>query len=296
MQPPSMFLPGASGLPLDEALSSFSAQGYARLGRMVSDAGLEALRARADELMLGQVAYPGLFFQMDAPTGNYGDLTYGRGWQGPSLEYRKLEKLELDPLFFAYLSGAPLERVARRLILGEIVLYRATLFSKSAGGGSDLPWHQDGGNFWGLDRDPFLQIWTALDDAPEGGGCVEVLPGSHLHGLASPGGGVVQPDMLALRQAEASALRLPARAGEVLLLHNHLWHRSARSTSGKPRRALTVCYMTAETRCMRKRREKRRWVSVFPAATGERHDPGAGVGSGVPGAGEQAAGATEAEG
>ena len=73
-----------------------------------------------------------------------------------------------------------------------------------------------------------LQLRASMDR------CVEVFPGSHKHGLASPGGGVVQPDMIARRQAEAHVLHLPAKAGEMLLLHNHLWHRSARSESGKP--------------------------------------------------------------
>lgn len=51
----------------------------------------------------------------------------------------------------------------------DLTLYRAILMNKHAGGGSDLPWHQDGGDFWGLDRDPVLQIWTAMDDAPSTG-------------------------------------------------------------------------------------------------------------------------------
>ena len=80
----------------------------------------------------------------------------------------------------------------------DITLYRAFLMNKHAGGGSDLPWHQDGGEFWGLDRDPSLQIWTALDDAPFGGGCVEVLPGTHRGGLATPLGGVVPANKLEL--------------------------------------------------------------------------------------------------
>ena len=44
--------------------------------------------------MLGRVTYPGLFFQHDTTTGNYQDLEFGKGWQGPSLNYRKIEKLE----------------------------------------------------------------------------------------------------------------------------------------------------------------------------------------------------------
>jgi phytanoyl-CoA hydroxylase len=137
--------------------------------------------------------------------------------------------------------------------------------NKHAGGGSNLPWHQDGGDFWGLDRDPTLQIWTAIDDSPLHGGCVEVAPGSHRGGLATPLGGVVPRDILDAAGAEDRALALPAVSGEVLLLHNHVWHRSARSATGQPRRALSVCYMDAATHCRRKKRQPRTFVRVFAA-------------------------------
>src|SRR5690606_31310518 len=125
-----------------------------------------------------------------------------------------------------------------------------------------LPWHQDGGDFWGLDREPLLTVWTALDDAPLDGGCVEVLSGSHEAGLVTRNGGVVPPNHVAAADADARALALPARAGEVLLLHNHVWHRSGTSRPGHPRRALSVCYMDGETRCRRKKRAPRAFLRV----------------------------------
>ena len=128
-----------------------------------------------------RVRHEGLFFQRDSATGRYEDLEFAKGWQGPSPEYRKIEKLELDPLFRAWMKNALFERIARRLIAGPIALYRAVLFTKSAAGGTALPWHQDGGRFWGLDRSPELQIWTALDDCPVDAGCVEVR-GRQSHG------------------------------------------------------------------------------------------------------------------
>src|SRR5262249_51858366 len=156
-----------------------------------SEAALEAMRARSDDLMLGRVTYPGLFFQLDTTTGSYDDLTFGRGWEGPSLNYRKIEKLEVDPIFRAWIENPLFEKIARRMAEGDIAIYRALIFGKAATGGTLLPWHQDGGSFWGLDRDPELQIWTALDDAPVDGGCVEVIDKSHRDGLATPLGGMV---------------------------------------------------------------------------------------------------------
>ena len=272
-----MLLPNAIDIDLEGSLAHFAEHGYARLGRVASEDALVALRARADDVMLGRVVIPGLFFQLDADTGRYEDLTYGQGYQGPSLNYRKIEKLERDPLYREWLENALFERVARALIdtnalvgdestlasTSDIVIYRALLFAKSAAGGTPLPWHQDGGKFWGLDRDPTLQIWTALDDAPEEGGCLEVLPGSHIDGLATPLGGVVPANIVSARDAESRFVSLPARAGEVILIHNYTWHRSGLNRTGRARRAFTVCYMNATTRCLRKKKAPRDFVRVF---------------------------------
>jgi hypothetical protein len=247
----------------EEAVAHYGAHGWARLGRVLDDAALEALRARADAMMLGEVTYPGLFFQHDAASGRYEDLSYGEGWQGPMLAYRKIEKIELDPLFRGVVEHPAYEPIVRAVIPGDVVIYRAVLMTKSAAGGTYLPWHQDGGAFWGIDRDPVLQIWTALDDAPREAGCVEVLDGSHARGLVTPNGGVVPADFVRAAEADARATPLPAKAGEALLIHNHVWHRSGANTTGRPRRAVTVCYMTAETRCVRKKRAPRAFFPVF---------------------------------
>ncbi len=253
----------ASGMDIEGPLAHFTEHGWARLGRVASEETLAALRERADAIMLGRVGHDGLFFQLDTESGRYDELTFGRGWEGPSRNYRKVEKLEKDPLFRAWIENALFERIARTRIDGPIAVYRVLLMTKSAQGGTHLPWHQDAGVFWGLDRNPELQIWTALDDAPVEAGCVEVLDGSHARGLATPLGGVVPDDVVRARGADGLALPLPAKAGEALLLHNLTWHRSGINTTGRPRRALTVCYMSAATRCMRKRKAPRSFVRVF---------------------------------
>lgn len=253
----------AAAIDVPAAIAHFRRHGWARLGRVAGPRALERLRARAEDIMMGRVVHEGLFFQRDSPTGRYEELVFGRGWEGPSLEYRKIEKLELDPCFRAWLENAVFERVARALLGDAVALYRATLFTKSAQGGTVLPWHQDGGSFWGLDRDPELQIWTALDDAPAESGCVEVVDASHLGGLATPLGGTIPRDRLAEKHADERVTVLPAEAGEVLLIHNYLWHRSGRNTTGLPRRAFTVSFIDAATRCTRRRRAPRTFVRVF---------------------------------
>jgi hypothetical protein len=247
----------------EPALAHFAERGYAGLGRVLSAPGLRRLTAHADALVLSDQAVPGIFYQHDSGTGRYDDLVFGAGWVGPSRAYRKLEKLELDPAFRTWIENPLFARIGAAVLGSDVSLYRAVLWNKAAQAGMELLWHQDDGRFWGLDRAPCLQIGTALDDAPREAGCVEVVPGSHRNGLATPEGGTV-PDVCALAQgAEAQALALPVRAGEALLLHNHVWHRSGRNTSPAPRRAISIAYLDGATRCTRRRREPRQFERVF---------------------------------
>jgi phytanoyl-CoA hydroxylase len=244
-------------------VAHYREHGWAHVPNVVPKDTLEALRARADDVMHGRVVHEGLFFQLDTRSGNYGDLAFGDGWQGPSDNYRKIEKLEKDPVFRAWINDPFVERIVRAVIDGDVTLYRAILMTKAAHGGTVLPWHQDAGKFWGLDRDPPIQIWTALDDAPIEAGCVEVLPGSHAKGLVTPLGGLVPAPAVEAADAERRAVRVPARAGDLLVIHNHVWHRSGVNTTDHTRRAFSVCYMSAATKCTRTKRAPRTFTRVF---------------------------------
>ncbi len=244
-------------------VSEYRARGFAHVPGVVPRETLEQLRRRAGEIMHGRVSYPGLFFQLDTTTGAYEDLEFGTGWRGPSDNYRKIEKLELDPVFRAWIGNPFFERIVRAVVGDAVSIYRAILMTKAARGGTVLPFHQDAGKFWGLDRDPPIQLWTALDDAPIEAGCVEVLEGSHVRGLATPLGGLVPDAMVREAGAEQRATKVPARAGDVIVLHNLAWHRSGTNRTDRPRRAFSVCYMSAETKCLRKKRAPRAFLRVF---------------------------------
>ena len=89
----------------DHLEARFEKEGYVRLGRLLSDDELSALCRRSDDLMLGNVVIDGIVFQLDPESRRYGNLPGGTaGPSQPSLGYRRIDELHLDPLFLAYMQ------------------------------------------------------------------------------------------------------------------------------------------------------------------------------------------------
>ncbi len=255
--------PQAEQLDIPSALQAFQKQGFARLGPVFSSAAVAQLVAASQRLTQSESPVPGVFYQHDSPTGRYEDLAFNAGWVGPSSRYRKLERLERVPIFLAWLQNPLFRRLTRAALGDAVFLYRAVLWNKAPSVGMAVPWHQDDGKFWGLDRPPTIQVWTALDHATPESGCLEVVPGSHLGGLASSEGGTVTEAALLSQDAASRAIALPAEPGECILVHNHTWHRTGRNTTAVPRRAISVSFLDEHTRCTRKRRQPRVFRRLF---------------------------------
>jgi ectoine hydroxylase-related dioxygenase (phytanoyl-CoA dioxygenase family) len=175
------------------------------------------------------------------------------GHKRATLEYRKIQMLELDPLFMAYMQRPLFREICAHVYGPEVPIacFRAMFMNKPAGKGRLLPWHQDRWNF--LDRDPLVTVWTALDPATIANGCVQIIPGSHARGVinpASPSGFLEQP-MVDQHIALKDIVHLELKAGEVALLHNWLLHSSDVNKTKTARRAFSVCYLDARTRSQR---------------------------------------------
>lgn len=231
--------------------AQFEAEGYLRLGQVASDSQLATLQERMDAIMLGRIRYPGMYFQLDSATGAYGDVPSGGEWEVATLAYRKIEKLERDPEFLRYLQHPLFRAICQRAYGESVSVYRSMFMNKPAKQGTVLPYHQDGGEQWGLDRDPLITIWTALDKATAENGCMQVIPGSHKLGLLSKFGHTITAEQEGEYAKDEDSVFLEAEAGEVILLHNWLLHRSGVNSIERPRRAFSVCYMDGATRSVR---------------------------------------------
>jgi len=233
----------------DEQLRHFEQYGYLQLGTVLDESQLDALRRRLDAIMLGEIRNPGLQFQLDTG-GAYEALADPvAGLPEKTLGYRKVQGLETDPLFLELIQR-PLFRDVCASQYGRhasVSIFRAMLMNKPAGQGTYLPWHQDAGDVWRLDRDPVVTVWIAIDRATRANGCLQFVPGSHRLGLLSKYGSTVSPEHAAIHCPDDAVRYLEVDAGEAVALHNWVLHRSGVNPTDAPRRALVFSYMDGRT-------------------------------------------------
>ena len=122
--------------------------------------------------------------------------------------------------------------------------------NKPAEKGTILPWHQDVGVGWGVDYNPTTTVWTAIDPATVANGCMQVVPGSHKHGVITEGH-FPSEEQLAEYAPPGAEIDLEAEAGEAILLNNLLLHRSGTNPTGQSRRAFSIAYMDGASRSVR---------------------------------------------
>jgi len=240
----------------DDQWLQYTRDGYLKLGKLLADDELKALQDRIDAIMLGEadVDYDRMLMQLDSDTGNYGDAKpMTKGHKGATLNYRKIEQLEFDPLFLEYMQRPIFREICARHYGCHVPVsaFRSMFMNKPAGKGTVLPWHQDRWNY--LDRDPLVTTWTALDPATVENGCVNVIPGSHKFGVLNPGhgSGFLSEELAAEQCKDDDAVQLILEPGEVVLLHNWLLHGSDKNHSQQSRRAFSVCYLDARTRTVK---------------------------------------------
>ena len=245
-----------SGHISDAQWAQFEKDGFLHLGNVMDDGELEALQTRMDDIMLGTapIDYDKVMMQLDRdPERDNKPGPQSKGHKGATLLYRKIQDLEYDPLFLAFLQK-PIFRAVCARAYGEdtdIACFRAMFMNKPAGEGTELTWHQD--RWSDLDKDPMITIWTALDPATLANGCVKLIPGSHQN-LINPehGSGFLTEEHIETIVAKHEPFDLVLEAGDTVVLHNWTLHSSGTNSTDIARRAFSVCYMDAATQSSRR--------------------------------------------
>ena len=231
----------------DAELSTFEEQGYVRLGKVVEDGEIEALCERIDDIMLGKIRYDNMLMQLCPSAGKPELSRQTKEFKRTSLKYRKIQDLEQDLLFLAYIQHPLFRSITQKIIGEEISIFRSMFFNKPASQGVVINWHQDGAGGWGLSIPPKITIWTALDATRVANGCLQIIAGSH-KSIIPQKGDLLSPEERAIHAPDSKRMYLKMEKGEVVLLHNWTLHRSEVNATNHPRRAFSVCYIDSATR------------------------------------------------
>ncbi len=130
----------------------------------------------------------------------------------------------------------------------EIRLFHDQIQYKPASIGGVNMWHQDS-PYWPIltPKDVQLSAWIALDDADAENGCMSMVPGSHRWGdhgaiFGRMAGFEALPETFEDHKVEVRLC--PVEKGHVHFHHPLTWHGSHANTSGRPRRAIALHFMT----------------------------------------------------
>jgi phytanoyl-CoA hydroxylase len=191
--------------------------------------------------MLGHGAPPAkqLTFQLDQG-GSYTRSDMGVH-QGPTRDYRRIEGLEHEPLVAAFLAHPLIDQIFNRYYGDTVQRRRPVMMNKPAGKSTPLPWHQDvpvGPRCLPTDT-PIATIWTAIDAADPDNGCMDMVPGSHKHGILNAGNFTSAENVAKYAHPDrVCAVQVPA--GHAVMFNNCMLHSSGANASARARRAIVV--------------------------------------------------------
>jgi hypothetical protein len=237
-----------------EELLRFYSDGFLRLGRVLDDQQVDALRTviadrrqqRLDEVdLLDPAIWPEAEGGVPLEPGRNVSFLFNLWREEP--EFRQLVT---DPRFAGW--------AAQVLGATAVRVLEDNALSKDAGSGGELRWHQDYA-YWPLGQPNAVTIWIALDEVTADNGAVRMAPGSQLLGERLPTVfGTGASYFAERRPTGVRPITDPAGAGlevEVLELatgeatmhHALTWHASGANTTDRPRRAAVVRYVADGT-------------------------------------------------
>jgi phytanoyl-CoA hydroxylase len=225
----------------DQQIAEFKANGYLKGGQVLTDQQVDLLRAEMARVIENRdkagVTQPVLLRNLsgddNAPVWQIVNI-----WEA-SAPYKELIANPKIVEEMAQLTGA-----------SELRIWHDQIQYKPAQIGGVNMWHQDA-PLWPI-LAPMTEVsaWVALDDVDVDNGCMSMVPGSHLWGnnidfLNGLPNYEAMPNEYQGHQIKV--IRRPVKKGEVHYHHALTWHGSHANTSGRPRRAIALHYMTQDT-------------------------------------------------
>ena len=223
-----------------EQHGAYKRDGFLVFPKLFSESEVKALRIEADRIR--QIEAEGIFregddgsaktmFRMHEPDGP----TYSSTYRALSRNHRSLG-------------------VAQQLLDDQMLyMHHCKLNMKPAIEGTVWHWHQDFGSWQrdGIEKPEMTTMMVMLDEATEMGGCLYMLPGSHLEGRLDPyfeestvykfyatPAGKVKEQMKSLPEPVA----ITGKAGTAAIFDCNTLHASGHNLSSRDRWQIYLCY------------------------------------------------------
>lgn len=163
-----------------------------------------------------------------------------------------------DAFWVRLVSDDRLLDVAEQFLGPDLALFASHYIAKRPFDGKAVPWHQDG-SYWPLEPMDVVTFWLALDRSDGDNGCMKVIPSTQHEELLSTDEMTAQSDenlfeiaMDANAIDDSEAVSLILDPGDISIHHPNIIHGSYANTSPRWRRGLTIRYIPANTRILRK--------------------------------------------
>lgn len=164
--------------------------------------------------------------------------------------------------------------LARGVIGKDIYLYSHKMTMKQPGEGGAWEWHQDFG-YWhqyGCLAPEMLSIWIALDKSTAANGCLQVMPDTHrlgrLNHIRQDGQTNVDPEYLQAALDRYALRYVEMEAGDALVFHCNLLHRSDANRSDTYRWGYICSYNAVENAPFKRVRDYGNYEELKPVAAG----------------------------
>jgi len=230
-----------------EQVNEFWSDGYLRLGKLLKDDEIEALRTEYDrvfaEARAGKINFRNLSID------NTDDLDEKNSASKQMLQI--MQMCEISIPFRRLMYDTRILDTIEDLIGPNIQLFHDQALYKPAQHGGPVHWHQDNA-YWRCSPPNLVSAWLTLDDVNEDNGAMQFIPGSHLlavgHDRASTSNALLDSSDHA-DMSKRVVVDLPA--GGITIHHCQTLHMTAPNTTDRQRRALAIHFMAPGTRSLR---------------------------------------------
>ena len=187
----------------------------------------------------------------------------------PEQRVSKIFRLHRERIFHAFLTTPAIAEILTPLLGSAVDCFLSQFIFKNPGAWGQ-PWHQDE-FYFPFDHSPEVGLWLAVTEATLDNGCLYVLPGSHREPVHEhvpdrrPGANYGYFEIVDHPMSDEIPVLM--KAGDLLVFHSRLMHRSHDNLSDQLRAAMVYHFAPHGTVDSSVASPVNDWLQILPNHT-----------------------------